>query len=177
MKPIANHLYFIGRTFGESVLESLTANEDTSGDSEKPIKLVAGRHTTQSPDNAWTVSVTDGSISSGEHGVTMDLYRGEQPISRSDKAPVLTFEAPLETFDARASSTTAQWSEDGKECRWMLETTRGEAILVVSPTENRVFYDHQFIGRVQYVNDPLPCILVFVLLFLGIGIWGYKRGW
>lgn len=54
----------------------------------------------------------------------------------------------------------------------MLATTRGETILVVSLSENRVFYDHQFIGRIQYVNDHLRWILVFVLLFLGIGIWG-----
>ena len=136
---------------------------------------MAGGHSTKSPDGVWTVCVLDGPISSGAEGVRMMLYRGEPPISPADKEPALTFEAPLQSFDARASSTTDGWTKDGSECRLKLATDRGEAFLVVAPAQSRVlFYTHLPPEIIHSIN-PLPWILLFITLILWIGFSRIKR--
>jgi hypothetical protein len=136
---------------------------------------MAGGHTTESPDGAWTVSIMDGPISSGAEGVRMMLYRGERPISPSDQVPALTFEAPLRNFDARASSTTGEWSKDGSECRFKLATDRGEALLVVAPAESRIVFDSQPPPEAVQSSNILPWILLVMTLILWTGLNRTKR--
>lgn len=99
----------------------------------------------------------------------MILYRGDQPVSPADKEPAFTFEAPLQTFDARASRTTDEWTKDGSECRLKLATDRGEAFLVVAPDKGRVFFDTHLPPEIIHSSNPLPWILLVIALVLWTG--------
>lgn len=105
----------------------------------------------------------------------MILYRGDLPISPADKEPVLTFEAPLQTFDARASSTTDEWVKDGSECRLKLAIDRGEAFLVVAPAKSRVLFDTNLPPEIIHSSNPLPWILLVITLALWTGFNRIKR--
>ena len=135
---------------------------------------MAGGHFTKSPDGVWTVSVMDGPISSGAWGVSMMLYRGEAPISLTDKEPALIFEAPLQSFDARASSTSDEWTKDGSECRLKLATDRGEALLVVVPGQSRVLFGTDLPPEIIYASNPLPWILLIITIISCIGFNRFK---
>ncbi|WP_449072322.1 hypothetical protein [Prosthecobacter sp.] len=108
----------------------------------------------------------------------MMLYRGELPISPADKKPALTFEAPLQSFDAfdaRASSTTDEWTKDGSECRLKLATDRGEAFLVVAPAQSRVLFDTHLPPQIIHSSNLLPWILLVSTLILWIVFNRIKR--
>ena len=93
----------------------------------------------------------------------------------ADKKPALTFEAPLETFNARTSSTTAQWTKGGSECQFTLATGRGEAFLVVAPAQGRVLFDTHLPPEIVHSSNPLPWILLVITVFVCIGFNRFKR--
>jgi hypothetical protein len=134
---------------------------------------IRGGHSSTSPDGKWTVSVLDG-VESGIQTVTMEVFQGDEPTSRADKAPVMVFTSPLPGFDARASATKNFWSPDGKECHLQLAAYHGEASLIVVPSESRVEFDPlTSFGYIQPV-DPTPLFLMFGVLLLAY-IFGMRR--
>jgi hypothetical protein len=134
-----------------------------------------GGHHTKSPDEAWTIALRDGPISSGFEGVRMDLYRGDRPISMNDKPPTLTFEVPLPSFDARSSRTTDKWTKDGSECHLTLATDVGEAFLIVTPAQSLVRFDTHPPTEIIHSSNPLLWILPIIAMLFWIGLKRIKR--
>ncbi len=135
-----------------------------------------GGHTTKSPDGKWTVSVWDGGEADAET-LTLMVYEGEAPIAFKDKAPVLFFETVLPGFYARGSATKNTWSPDGRECHFQLDAYRGQASMVVIPSENRVEFDPLTAYGYQRSISPVPWFCLFgalLLLHYAVTYWGQR---
>lgn len=132
-------------------------------------KSMGGGDSSKSPDGQWTVVVTDGSISTGVHGVRMNVYRGDAP-SGNEKSPFITFEAPLQDFDARSRATKDEWIEDGKACRFVLDAYYGEAVLTVNPSESRILYEPFSRSGMEHRFATGDWIVLAVLMLV-VGFW------
>lgn len=130
-----------------------------------------GGHTTTSPDKAWTVTVLDGDLSSGGEGLRMELFKGEESVSWQTQKPTMTFEAPLPSFDARASETTAEWINDGKDCVFTLATHDGQSRLMISPSENQIRFDSNRPARESLSGLFFDWLLLLLLAIILVQAW------
>jgi hypothetical protein len=103
--------------------------------------IIRGGHSETSPDGAWSLSIVDGPISTGELGVTLRLYRGKEPNTLGDKAPDLVFETPLKHFDARHPETDMQWDTSSRSWSVTLAApTMDGAHLKVIPESSAIIH-------------------------------------
>jgi len=127
-----------------------------------------------SPGGNWSVGIRDGTLSTGEEGMTLQLRWTGTP-ARSYQTPDLQFELPLYGFSGNNPHNTITWPKGEERCAIHVEGMWDKVDLTLVPSTRRITCETQM---PRVVIEPYyEGMLILGVAFIGLLIGAVLRIW